>query len=394
MSTIVAVTLVGFLLALLNGANCAGNVIGLVLGFEKRGVKVAFLFNPLFMFIGALLMGSSVSYTFVKGILDYTTINSSELVVRTVLSIFFSTATWTLIALLRKVPVSVSQVAVGGMLGSALPLCGLSCINWLNVAFIVVSWFATPLISIAFSLALYKVHIHVRENYSDIYAVIETSLYFFIVLSIVQYLLYVKVFEKAQAIAISLAISLMASTLYTLYLYSRPEKNEDLYNYAYGIVAFTASFMVAFIYGAHDVASIAGPLSIAFSKTVQGFNSNVHAALPAALTISATGLSLGASLWSYRVAETVGAKITPLTVESSLLVQLSTFLTVTMLVVLGLPSSVTLAVIGSVAGAGCARGLEYVNWRTLFKIITMWVLGVPVTIFLSAISFTILKISS
>ncbi len=393
LAVLIAIIAAGFTLSLLNGANCAGNVVGLVSGFRGKSAKIVTLLSPLSIFTGALMAGSFVSHTFIEGILDYTT-GSQGLVAKTVFSVFLSTLTWTLIALVRKAPISVSQVAVGSMLGSAFSLCRLSCVNWTNVVFIVVSWLLTPLTSMSISLVLYRVHVRMKEDRGDLYAVIGASLYLFAVLAIVQYLLYANVIERLLATVTSLITSSIASTSHAVYVYLGRRGKGDFRGRAYRIAVLTISFMVAFIYGAHDVANVAGPLSVVLLKTTREGTNDVHTTLPVALAISATGLSLGAFLWGYRVAETIGAKITPLTMESGLLAQLSTFLTVAVLVVLGMPSSVTLAVIGSVTGIGCARGLEYVDWKTFFKVIVTWILGVPVTILLSAISLTVLKTAS
>ncbi|MEM1830431.1 MAG: inorganic phosphate transporter, partial [Desulfurococcaceae archaeon] len=100
---------------------------------------------------------------------------------------------------------------------------------------------------------------------------------------------------------------------------------------------------------------------------------------------SSVAFLIGALIWGYRIAETIGGKIVPLVPVTSFTVQLSTSFTVFILVALGIPSSITLALIGSLAGVGYARGLKYVNTRTLLKINAMWIIGVPSTMLLSCV---------
>lgn len=387
---IIAVYAVAFSLALINGANCSGNVIGVVMGSRGVNVRTTTLLSSLLVFLGAILVGEYISRVFVKGILDYATISDPRLVAKTVLSALSSTLIWAMVALLYRVPISVSQLAVGGILGSGLILCGIACINWVKAISIIISWFLTPLISLAISLVLYKIHIYMYMRNKSA-AITRTSLHLFVVSLTIQYLLYAKFFNELMALVYSMLLSLAVLTLYVLYAYLKIEKSA-YDNHVYEKALIAASSVIAFSYGAHDVGNVAGPLSVVLS-VAKSEASNVCCALPVALTISATGLSLGALLWGYRVAETIGAQITPLTTESSLVVQLSSSLTVFVLLVLGLPSSVTLAIVGAVAGVGYAKGLEYVNVKLLFKIALMWVSGVPVTAVLSALFSTLLRIS-
>jgi PiT family inorganic phosphate transporter len=140
--------------------------------------------------------------------------------------------------------------------------------------------------------------------------------------------------------------------------------------------------MLAFSYGAHDVGNAAGPFTV-FLETINKEASNESLKSTIAITYSSIAFLLGALLWGYRIAETIGGRITPLTPATSFIVQLSTAFTVILLVGLNIPSSLTLALLGAIAGVGYARGLQYVNTRTLLEINMLWIIGVPLTILIS-----------
>ncbi|MEM4691422.1 MAG: inorganic phosphate transporter, partial [Desulfurococcaceae archaeon] len=105
-------------------------------------------------------------------------------------------------------------------------------------------------------------------------------------------------------------------------------------------------------------------------------------------------ISLGVLLWGYRVAETIGEKITTLTVETGFIAQFSGSITVLIVTRLGLPVSTTVAIVGSIGGVGLARGLRYVNLKTLFKIILTWFIGFPTIMVLSYIGVKVYNMLS
>ena len=90
-------------------------------------------------------------------------------------------------------------------------------------------------------------------------------------------------------------------------------------------------------------------------------------------------------MWGYRVVETIGEKITTLTVQTAFIAQFSASIAVLIVTRLGLPVSTTVAIVGAVAGVGFAKGVRNVNIRLLLKIITVWTAAVPVVALMSAI---------
>lgn len=76
-----------------------------------------------------------------------------------------------------------------------------------------------------------------------------------------------------------------------------------------------------------------------------------------------------------RVARTIGEEITVLNTDSAFIANFSASLTTLFLTRMGLPSSMTGLVIGSVAGVGLAKGIGNVNLRLVARIMWYWYLG-------------------
>ncbi|OYT38450.1 MAG: hypothetical protein B6U89_05880, partial [Desulfurococcales archaeon ex4484_58] len=104
-----------------------------------------------------------------------------------------------------------------------------------------------------------------------------------------------------------------------------------------------------------------------------------------ALVLSALGIALGILIWGYSVVETIGEKITTLTIETAFIAQFSGSISTLIVTRMGLPVSTTVAIVGAITGVGLARGIRNVNFKTLFKIISMWFLGFPVVAGLTAL---------
>jgi PiT family inorganic phosphate transporter len=80
----------------------------------------------------------------------------------------------------------------------------------------------------------------------------------------------------------------------------------------------------------------------------------------------------------YRVMRTIGTKITELTPSRGFCAELAAASTVVIASRLGLPVSTTHIIVGAVLGVGFARGIAAIDLRVVVKIVTSWVVTLPV----------------
>lgn len=111
------------------------------------------------------------------------------------------------------------------------------------------------------------------------------------------------------------------------------------------------------------------------------------------LFFGGAGIALGIGLWGYRVMETVGTKITPLTNTRGFSVDFAAATTVLVASKLGLPVSTTHAAAGGVMGVGVSQGTKGINLPIVFKIMLYWVITVPAAAITSMIIFKLLQVS-
>ncbi len=132
------------------------------------------------------------------------------------------------------------------------------------------------------------------------------------------------------------------------------------------VAIIAVAFYIAWNIGSNDSANAMGT---AVGSGILSFHQ-------ATLTIAIFVL-LGAYLRGYRVMKTVGKGIVPpgyLTLEMALIALLSAGIWVTIATIKGLPVSTTQSIVGGVIGVGLATHAP-VNWFTLLKIASAWVIS-------------------
>ncbi|KAM7537506.1 hypothetical protein Aperf_G00000073125 [Anoplocephala perfoliata] len=143
--------MIAFVLAFGIGANDVANSFGTSVGSKVLKLKTACILATVFEISGSVLLGGQVSATIRGGIVDPKSFNSTtkgaaSLMYGQVASLA-SACIWMLVATFFKLPVSGSHSIVGSTAGFGLVLFGLNGIKWMGILRIVISWFASPLLS-------------------------------------------------------------------------------------------------------------------------------------------------------------------------------------------------------------------------------------------------------
>jgi PiT family inorganic phosphate transporter len=133
----------------------------------------------------------------------------------------------------------------------------------------------------------------------------------------------------------------------------------------------------AYTLGANNVANVTGVFAGA------GFLSWFSAELIGGLSIG-----FGCLTFSHRVAETISRKLITLDAFSALVVILAEAVTVQIYTFVGVPVSVSQAVVGAVLGIGILKGVNTIGKQTLVNILLGWFLTPMIACFFSiAITF-------
>jgi PiT family inorganic phosphate transporter len=147
-----------------------------------------------------------------------------------------------------------------------------------------------------------------------------------------------------------------------------------LFSQVFKILAMASAIIVSYSLGASAIGTILSPL----------LSSNIEQMLPASGPIPprlllgllvAVAFGLGVVIFSGRVIRTLSSKIALLGPATAFSAQFSAAVTVYGFVLMGLPASITHAVVGSIAAVGLLKGTETLGAKTVGSIILGWTLA-------------------
>lgn len=169
---IILTLLIGFYMLWNIGANDVANAVGTSVGSGAITLKKAIVIAAVLEFSGAFLLGSNVSETIQKGIIDPAHFaNTPMIFVLGMLGSLLSAALWLQIATFFRWPVSATHAIVGAVLGFGVVVAGVSAVEWPVVGTIAVSWVISPSISALVSyLFFYFVQHKILFAYSPLLA--------------------------------------------------------------------------------------------------------------------------------------------------------------------------------------------------------------------------------
>ncbi|MBM3199019.1 MAG: inorganic phosphate transporter, partial [Chlamydiae bacterium] len=148
--------LVGFYMAWNIGANDVSNAMGTSVGSGALTLRKAVILAAILEFCGAFFVGSDVSETMQRGLID-TDVFLTEplLLILGFCSALLATGAWLQIASYFGWPVSTTHAIVGAILGFGFIAGGVGAVHWEELSSIVLSWLISPLLSATIAYALF-----------------------------------------------------------------------------------------------------------------------------------------------------------------------------------------------------------------------------------------------
>ena len=151
----------GFYMAWNIGANDVANAMGTSVGSGALTFKRAVILAAILEFAGAFFVGSHVSDTVRKGIVDPMLFaGDPQAFVLGMLSALLAAGLWLQIASYFGWPVSTTHSIVGAIIGFGIVYGGLSAIHWNKVGTIAASWVISPLMSGTISFIIFQIVLH------------------------------------------------------------------------------------------------------------------------------------------------------------------------------------------------------------------------------------------
>ncbi len=161
-TTLIVLALVfGFYMAWNIGANDVANAMGTSVGSGALTFKRAVILAAILEFAGAFFVGSHVSDTVRKGIVDPALFaGDPQSFVFGMLSALLAAGLWLQFASRFGWPVSTTHSIIGAIIGFGIVYGGMSAVHWDKVSSIAASWVISPLMSGTISFIVFQIVLH------------------------------------------------------------------------------------------------------------------------------------------------------------------------------------------------------------------------------------------
>lgn len=398
------------------GANDVANSMADAVGSQAITVKQAVIAAGICEFAGAVLVGSHVTDTVRKGIVDPELLaampgmmpgEAAAIVVIGMTSALLCAAFWLNFSSFFGMPVSTTHSIVGAIAGFGVLAAGWQSVNWGKMSQIVASWFISPVAGglAAFILFKYISKAILGQDEPARAARRHIPLITFILVAVVCLATIYKGLKHVigdipwlsdnNSLYLSLAIAL-GCAIFVKFVVNHKLKGKnalpiskqlELVERMFVPLVVTSSCAVAFAHGANDVANAVGPFAAVVHILRTGCI-EMKVGVPAwILCVGGTGIVMGLATYGYRVMHTVGTKITEITPSRGVAADIAATATVLLCSRLSLPVSTTHTLVGAILGIGLARGLGGIDKRVTQKIFGSWLITVPAAAILSMIFF-------
>ncbi len=405
---LVIAAMLGFYMALNIGANDVANNMGPAVGAKAITIGWAIILAAIFEASGAIIAGGDVVNTIKGWIIDSSGITDPTVFIGIMLATLFGSALWINIATYTKSPVSATHSVIGGLVGAGIMALGIDVIHWEKIGQIVLSWVISPALGWGIAaLLLWSIDATIinRESRHDaaqkwvpVYvALMSGSFASYLIMKGLKKIIHI---ETSVAFILGFVVALITyiAVKRLLIKFSGVFKNsKKSINRLFNLPLVFSAALLSFAHGANDVANAIGPFAAIYDVASSG-QIGSSAGIPLwIMVIGALGLAVGLGIYGSTLIKTVGNQITKLNQIRAYCVALSAAITVIIASMLGLPVSSTHIAIGGIFWIGLFREWQkyrawksksYIDKSILKQIILAWVITLPASAFIAAISYT------
>jgi PiT family inorganic phosphate transporter len=409
MLLLIIASLIALYMAFGIGSNDAANSMADAVGAKAITIFWALVLAAACEFAGAVLVGSHVSDTVRKGIIDVQSFSQDpQLLAYGMVCALLASAIWLNLASVLGMPVSTTHSIVGSIFGFGLLCAGFSSVNWAKMGQIVASWFISPFAGGLMAYIVFRlISRHILSKNKPILAAskgVPVCVFFtFMVIILATILKALKHLHldlrTSEALLFSAIGGAIAAVISALLLRRTGTNDKNLplddqlvrVEKIFAPLVILTSCSVAFAHGANDVANAIGPLAAVVEIAKTGSVPQKVSVDMWVLLLGGAGIAAGLLILGHRVIKTVGTGITDLTPSRGVAADIATTTTVLACSKIGLPISTTHTLVGAVIGVGLARGITAVNIKIVKSIFLSWIVTIPFTAGLTILLYLALK---
>lgn len=173
------------------------------------------------------------------------------------------------------------------------------------------------------------------------------------------------------------------------YIYTEKIREPNAYRQAsmYKKLQLLSSAAFSIGHGGNDAQKVMGIIGAAlFANGVIGDVKSIPNWVPFACY---TAIGLGTLSGGWKIVKTMGTRITKVTPLEGVSAETAGAMTLFMTEQMGIPVSTTHTITGSIIGVGATKRLSAVRWGVTINLLWAWVLTIPVTAILAAITYLV-----
>jgi PiT family inorganic phosphate transporter len=154
---------------------------------------------------------------------------------------------------------------------------------------------------------------------------------------------------------------------------------------AFRILQFVSASLYSLGHGGNDAQKTMGIIAVLLYS--QG-HLGADFSIPFWVVISCqAAMGLGTLMGGWRIVRTMGLRITKLTPMQGFCAETGGAATLFMATFLGIPVSTTHTITGAIVGVGAARRVSAVRWNVASSIVYAWVITIPASAIVAALTY-------
>jgi PiT family inorganic phosphate transporter len=333
---VLVIVLVAFIFDFINGFHDSANSIATVVSTRVLSPSVAVVWAAAFNFVGLFLFGTAVAKTMGKGLIHVELIDPNV-----ILAALLGAIAWNLITWYYGIPSSSSHALMGGYAGAAIAKAGIGALiasGWIKPILFI---FLSPLIGFAFGvLLMVAVGWTFRRAHPR-----NIDRWF-------------RAFQLASAAAFSLSHGSNDS-----------QKTMGI------IVGLLFSAQAAFVNHPWQFLHVTSLDHIPFWVEAWAYGA----------------IALGTLFGGWRIVKTMGQRITKLKPYGGFCAETGGAAAIFIASHYGIPVSTTHTITGAITGVGAAERFSAVRWGFAGRIVWAWIITIPASAAIAAISYLVVK---
>ena len=327
------VILVALAFDFVNGFHDAANSIATVVSTRVLSPRFAVLWAAFWNFVAFLVFGTAVAATVGKGTIDIAQVRTLDVLLAALIgAIAFDLITWYF-----GLPTSSSHALIGGLAGAAVVYNGFGMLVWEGLS--------------------------------------RTAL--FIVIS--------------PILGLLLGLLFMNISLYVGQLAARRVGSVQPLNGAFRRLQLVSAAAYSLGHGANDAQKTMGVIAAVILVDRGAPIGAFQVTLPIVLAAHAA-IALGTMAGGWRIVHTLGSKITKLQPVGGFAAESAAATTLFGTAHLGIPVSTTHTITGAVIGVGTVNRISAVRWGLTTRVFYAWILTIPGSAIIAAVSYTVLRV--